>query len=104
MKIIGNTETEKQNLGSHKNPMSIYDINIDRIEVSDQRPLLKKALNILLCTKMIMTMFMPLGKMLPKMSAHRGDFDRIKYMSFLVQGNKLLEKYNFIWDKNSNNI
>ena len=45
---------------------------------------------------MIMTIFMPLGKMLAKMSAHRGDFDRIKYMSFLVKCNKLLEKYNFI--------
>ena len=43
MKIIGNTETEKQKLGSHKNPISIYHINIDRIEVSDQMPFVKKS-------------------------------------------------------------
>ena len=40
--------------------------------------------------------------MLPKMKANRGDFDETKYMSFLIKGNELLEKYNKIWNKVSN--
>ena len=35
----------------------------------------------------------------PKTSGYRRDFDEIKYMSFLIKDNKLLEKYNEIWDK-----
>ena len=33
------------------------------------------------------------------MSAYRTDFEETKYMSFLIKDNKLLEKYNEIWDK-----
>ena len=33
------------------------------------------------------------------MSAYRRDFDEIKYISFLIKGNELLEKYNEIWQK-----
>ena len=36
---------------------------------------------------------------LPKMSAYRRDFDKIKSMSFLIKGEKLLQKYNEIWKK-----
>ena len=43
--------------------------------------------------------------MLPKMSAYRKDFVEAKYMSFLIKKNdKVLEKYNEIWDKLSNTI
>ena len=34
----------------------------------------------------------------PKMSAYRQDFDETEYMSFLIKDEKLLEKYNRIWD------
>ena len=34
--------------------------------------------------------------MLQKMIAHCKDFDETKYMSFLIKGNELLEKYNEI--------
>ena len=33
------------------------------------------------------------------MSTYRGNFNEIKYMSFLIKDNELLEKYNEIWDK-----
>ena len=36
---------------------------------------------------------------LPKMSAYRRDFDETKSMSFLIKGEKLLQKYNEIWKK-----
>ena len=40
----------------------------------------------------------------PKMSAYRSDFDEIKYASFLIKNDELLEKHNEIWDKVSNTI
>ena len=39
-----------------------------------------------------------------KMSSYRRDFDKIKYMSFLIKVGELLEKYNEVWEKNRNNI
>ena len=33
------------------------------------------------------------------MTACRKDFDEIKYMSFLIKDDELLEKYNEIWEK-----
>ena len=38
------------------------------------------------------------------MSAYRKDFDETKYMSFLLKHEELLEKYNEIWDKDSNSM
>ena len=34
-----------------------------------------------------------------KRSAYRRDFDEIKYISFLIKNDELLERYNEIWDK-----
>ena len=36
---------------------------------------------------------------LPKVSAYKRNFDKTKYMSFLINDEKLLEKYNEIWKK-----
>ena len=38
------------------------------------------------------------------MSPYRKDFDETKYMSFLIKGNELLEKYNEVWEKVKNII
>ena len=38
------------------------------------------------------------------MSGHKRNFDKIKCMSFLKKDDKLLEKYNKIWNKVSNCI
>ena len=38
------------------------------------------------------------------MSAYRKEFDETKYMSFLIKGDELLEKYNEIWQKVKNII
>ena len=58
----------------------------------------KKNLNILLATK-IQEKNKLLCICLPKMSAYRKDFDETKYVSFLIKEEKLLEKYNEIWEK-----
>ena len=43
-KIItfGNTEVEKHRFHQHKNPILIYDVNIDRIVVFNKFPLIKE--------------------------------------------------------------
>ena len=38
------------------------------------------------------------------MYAYRKDFDETKYVSLLIKDDKLLEKYNEIWEKVSNII
>ena len=38
------------------------------------------------------------------MSAYERDFEKAKHISFLIKDNKLLEKYNQIWDKVTNTI
>ena len=38
------------------------------------------------------------------MTAYIKDFDEIKYMSFLIRDDGLLEKYNDIWRKVKNNL
>ena len=54
-KIIkfGDIETEKQNFHQHKEPISIENIDIDKITVSNNVPFAKKDLNILSSTKML---------------------------------------------------
>ena len=43
----------------------------------------------------------PLCIFLPKVSAYRRDFDKTKYMSFLIKDEKWLEKYSEIWKKSA---
>ena len=41
---------------------------------------------------------------LSKIGAYRKDFNETKYMSFLIKDDKLLEKYNEIWERVKNVI
>ena len=59
--------------------------------------MLRRVVTILLGTKMVKNQ--TLWVMLPKMSAYWGDFDEIKYMSFLIKYDESLDKCNEIWDK-----
>ena len=38
------------------------------------------------------------------MGAYRENFDETKYISFLIKDDKLLEKYNEIWEKVKNSL
>ena len=60
--------------------------------------MIKKDLNTLLVRKMLKKN-KPLCIFLPKITAHRKDFDETKYISFLLKDNELLEKYNETWKK-----
>ena len=42
--------------------------------------------------------------MFPKMSPYRRNFDESKYLSFLIEDDKSLVKYNKIWDNVSKNM
>ena len=64
--------------------------------------MVKRVLNISLATKTLKKRF--LCVFLLKMSTYRRDFDETKYMSFLIRGDELLEKYNGIWEKVKNSI
>ena len=46
----------------------------------------------------------PLCMLLQKMSACRRDFDKTKYMPFLIKDNELLEKDNEIWETVKNSL
>ena len=60
--------------------------------------MVKRFLNILLPTR-ILKKIRPLCLFFPKMSGYRRDFDETKYISFLIQDDELLEKYNEICEK-----
>ena len=38
----------------------------------------------------------------PKRSIYKRDFDKTKYMHFLIKGEKFFDKYNKLWEKVSN--
>ena len=46
----------------------------------------------------------PLSIFLPKMIAYGRDFNRTKYMYFLIKDHELIERYNEIWEKGKNSI
>ena len=72
-KIIkfGDIETEKQNFHQHKEPISIENIDIDKITVSSNVPFVKKD--------------WPLCISSPKMTEYRKDFNETKFMSILIK-------------------
>ena len=82
--------------------ISIKNIDINKIIVSNKLSFGKKNLNFSLASKMLENR--PLYVFLPKMNACRRDFDETKYMSFLIKDDELLEKYNGIWEKVENSI
>ena len=96
-KIIkfGDIEIQKQKSLQHKRPISIKNIDINKIVVSNKVCYGKKGFKYFIGYKdhkkiRLLCIF------LPKMSAYRRDFDETKYISFLIKDDKLLEKYNEI--------
>ena len=89
---IDDIKIPKQKFHQHRRPISIENGEIDKIVVSEKvgyRDAKKSK---------------PLCVFLPKMTTYRKYFDEIKYVSFLIKDDKLLEKYNEIWDKVSYTI
>ena len=95
MKIL---KSKKKNFHKHKRPISIKKYWYYWISSIYKVSFGKKGFKFLVGHK-DSKKFKPLCISLPKLSAYRKDFDRTKYVSFLIKDDKLLEKYNAIWEK-----
>ena len=84
-------EIKKQRFHSHKNPISIYDVDINKIVASIKVPFSKIDLKYCIGYKDL-TKIRPLYIMLSKISIYRREFDETKYMSLLIKNVELLEK------------
>ena len=101
---FGDIEIKKQTFHQHKRPISIKkNIDIKKIVVSNKVCFGKKGSKYFIGYKDAKKI-KPLCIFLPKMSAYRKDFNETKYMSFLTKDDKLLERYNKIWEKVKNII
>ena len=98
---FGDTEIEKHKFHQHKNPISISNVYINKIVVSNKVPFGKKGFKYFIGCKDDKKV-RPLCILLPKMRAYGKDFDETKYMSFLIKDDELLQ--NEIWEKVSNAI
>ena len=94
---------EKQKFHQCKRPISIKNIDINKIVVSDKVSFGKKGFKCFIGHKDVKKI-RPLCLFLTKMCAYRKDFDETKYISFLIKNVELLEKYNEIWETVRNSI
>ena len=101
---FGDIEIQKQNLYQHKEPISIKNIDINKITAYNKVSFRKKGFKCFIGYKDAKKI-RPLCILLPKMTAYRKDFDETKHMSFLIKDDELLlEKYNGIWEKVKNSL
>ena len=94
------TEIEKYKLHQHKSPLFIDKIDISKIVVSNKVSFGKKDFKYFIGYKDA-KIIKSLCIFLPKMNGCSRDFDKTKYMLFLIKYEKLLGKYNEIWKKKS---
>ena len=97
------TVIEEYEFHQYKSPISINDIDINKIVVSNKFPFGKQDFKYFTSfkhDKKIGTLCI----FFPNMSAYRIDFDETEYMSFLMKDEVFLEKYNEIWGKVSSII
>ena len=78
---FGDIEVKKQKFRLHKRPISIKNIDINKIVLFKKISFGKKSFKYFIGYKD--AKIRPLCIFLPKMSAYRRDFDETKYMSFL---------------------
>ena len=79
---FGHIEIEKQKIYQHKRPISIKDIDINKITVSNKVSFDKRGFKYFVGYKD--RKIRPLRIFHTKMSGYRRDFHETKYMSFLI--------------------
>ena len=79
-------EIQKQKFHQHNGPIFIKNININKIVVSNKVSFGKKGFKYLIGYEDAEEI-KPLCIFLSKMSAYRKDFDKTKYISFLIKEN-----------------
>ena len=100
---FGDIKIQKQKFHQHKRPVSIKNVDVNKIVLSNKVSFGKKRFKYFTGYKDAKKT-KPLCIFLPKMSAYRKNFNETKYMSFSIKDDKLLEKYNEIWEKVKNII
>ena len=95
-------EIEKQKFHQHKRPISINNIDGNKVVVSNKVFYGQKGFKYLIGNKDAKIILLCI--FLSKMSAYRKDFDETKNMSFLIKDDELFEKYNEIWQKIKNSF
>ena len=95
---FGDTEIEKRKFHQNKRPISIKNININKIVVFNMVAFDQKGFKYFISYK-DPKKFRALCIFLPKMRGYTRDFDQTKYISFLIKHDEVLEKYNEIWKK-----
>ena len=95
---IGDIEIKKRKFHQHKRPISIKNININKIVVCN-KVLFHKIWFRYFNGYKDAKKFWSFCGFLPKMSAYRRDFDKTNYMYFLIKDDKLLQKHSEIWKK-----
>ena len=92
-------EIQKQKFHQHKGPISIWNIDNNKIVVSNKVSFgKKKDLDISLAIKMLkkLCLYVYFSQKWVHIKRY---FDETKYISFFMKDDKLLEKYNKIWEK-----
>ena len=100
---FGDTEIEKHKFYQHKSPILSNNIDINEIVVSNKISFDKKYFKQFIGYKDGKKV-KPACILLPKTCSYRRDFNEIKYIFLLIKDDKLLEKYNEIWDKINSSI
>ena len=79
-------EVKKHKIHQYKIPISLGDLDMNKITVSNKVPVGKKGFNFL------MVLMKPLCIKLQKMKAYRIDFNKTKYMLFWKIKKKIIKK------------
>ena len=87
---FGAIKIHKQKFHQHKRPISIKNIDINKIVVSNKVSFSKKGFKYFIGYKDAKKI-KPLCIFLPKMSAYRKDFNETEYISFLIKDDELLK-------------
>ena len=100
---FGDIKIKKQKFHQIKGLISIENIDINKIVLSNKVPFGKKGFKYFIGYKDVKKTRLSCI-FLPKMSAYKRDFDETKYISFSIKDDELLEKYCKIWEKVKNSL
>ena len=100
---MDNPEIEKYKFHQYKSYITINNIDINKIAVSNKVPFIKKDFKYFIGYKEAKKV-RPLCIFFPKTGEYRRDFDKANCKCFLIKDKKLWEKYNEIWGSVSNII
>ena len=101
---FGDIEIQKQKLLQYKGPISIKNIDINKVVITNMVSFGKKKEFAYFIGDKDAKKTRPLCIFLSKMTAYRKDFDETKYLSFLIKDHKFLEKYNKILENIKNSF